>query len=172
MITAEVLGLPPQDFEVTVRVWTFLFYLPIWAAIFGALVLVFSLTIALIVGPLSLIRSSILNIFPKNRWKLALDKYIFRSFGHALGAFMVAALVAMGLSQFPAVVSSLEPAIRLTAYYADYQMVSRYPGVDVTRKLRLHTNGIVSYAEKHGWDVIISVEKIKPVSSLEQSSSK
>jgi hypothetical protein len=174
MLITEVLGLPPQDFDVTVRVWTLLFYLPVWAFIFVVLAFVFVLITFFINIPLSLISSStILDIFlKKNRWKVALDKHVFRNFGHVLGAFMFGSLIAMGLDQFPAVVSSLEPAIRLTAYYADYQMVSRYPGVDVTKKLRVHTNGLVSYAEKHGWDVIISVEKIKPVSSLEQSSSK
>lgn len=98
-----------------------------------------------------------------------LEKLIFRSFGHALGALVFGGLITIGLTQFSTVSRSFAPLIRLTAYYADYQMVSRYPGIDVTRKSRLHTNGIVSYAEKHGWDIIISVEKIRPIPSVEQS---
>jgi hypothetical protein len=170
ILAAEVLGLPPQDFEVTVRVWTFLFFLSSWISIVAVLAMVFSLGSILVAVPLSWITSSIVaNIFLKDRWKLTLEKLTFRSFGHAMGAFAFGGLIAIGLSQFSTVGRSFEPLIRLTAYYADYQTIPRYPGIDVTRKSRLHTNGVVSYAEKHGWDVIISVEKIRPIPSVEQS---
>jgi hypothetical protein len=163
MFVAEVLGLPPQDFEVTVRVWTLLFYLPIWTGVFYILTLVFALFAFISAGILSLITSSsLVNIFAtKARWKLVLDRFVFRSFGHAGGAFMFAAITAAGLTWYFSAITRLEPAIRLTAYYADYQIVPRYPGVDTTRRLRLHPNGVVSYAEKHGWDVLISVDKVQ-----------
>jgi hypothetical protein len=49
----------------------------------------------------------------------------------------------------------------LVAYFADFQQVSLYPGVDVNRRLRLPENGVVSYAEKRGWEIVISVEKVQ-----------
>jgi hypothetical protein len=56
---------------------------------------------------------------------------------------------------------SLKPIVRAVAYFADFQQVSLYPGVDVNRRLRLHENGVVSYAEERGWDIVISVEKVQ-----------
>jgi hypothetical protein len=81
MFAAEVLGLPPQDFEVTVRVWTFLFFLSSWISIVAVLAMVFSLGSILIAVPLSWITSIIEDFFPKVRWKPTLEKLTFRSFG-------------------------------------------------------------------------------------------
>lgn len=55
MFAAEVLGLPPQDFEVTVRVWTFLFFLLSWISIVAVLALASALVFLLVAAPLSLI---------------------------------------------------------------------------------------------------------------------
>ena len=56
---------------------------------------------------------------------------------------------------------SLKPVVRAVAYFVDFQQVSLYPGVDVNRRLRLYENGVVSYAEERGWDIVISVEKVQ-----------
>jgi hypothetical protein len=73
----------------------------------------------------------------------------------------IIAAVAYTWQTYPAVTESLKPAVRSLAYIADFQQVSLYPGVDVNRRLRLHENGFVSYAEERGWDIVISVEKVQ-----------
>jgi hypothetical protein len=137
MFVAEVLKLPPQDFEVTVRVWTLLFYLPIWTGVFYIGTLLFAFLAFISAGVPSLITSSsLVNIFAaKARWKLALDRFVFRSMGHALGALVFAGITAAGLSWYFAAINSLESVIRLTAYYADYQTVPRYPGYRYDQKV-------------------------------------
>jgi hypothetical protein len=94
-----------------------------------------------------------------NRSKLS--KAILKSFSHVLGTAGIMAVAAYTWQSSPAVTESLKPAVRALAYIADFQQVSLYPGVEVNRRLRLHENGVVSYAEERGWDIVISVEKVQ-----------
>jgi hypothetical protein len=78
-----------------------------------------------------------------------------------LGVMGIAFGIAIFWKWYSPATRSLKPIVRVVAYFADFQQVSLYPGVDVNRRLRLHENGVVSYAEERGWDIVISVDKIQ-----------
>jgi hypothetical protein len=160
-LVAEALGLPPQDFDMTVAACTLIFYIPVWLVLFSLLagiicviLIVFSFLVSI---PSSLVLVSML--FPEFIAKQ--QRRAFRSFTNALGARGAVGAIALVEGQLPAFTKRIEPVIRGIAYVADFQEVSVYPGVDTNRKLRLHENGVVSYAEEHGWDISISVEKVQ-----------
>jgi hypothetical protein len=85
--------------------------------------------------------------------------YIMR----AIGAFGLMVTFGILWEDFPTFTKSLEPLVREIAYVADFQEVSAYPGVDTNRRLRLHENGVVSYAYavEQGWDIKIVVDKVQ-----------
>ena len=93
-----------------------------------------------------------------NRSKLF--KSGFRSMSHFFGIIGIIMAVAYTWDLYPTVTESLKPAVRALAYKADFQQVSLYPGVEVSKRLRLHENSIVSYAEERDGDIVISVEKV------------
>jgi hypothetical protein len=51
--------------------------------------------------------------------------------------------------------------IKWVAYSADFQEAYRYPGVDEGKRIRLHENGVVSYAEIDGWNINITVGRFE-----------
>ena len=71
---------------------------------------------------------------------------------------------------FSVATRTLAPAVRVVAYFADYQKASTYPGVEGIKRLRIHENGVVSYAEENGWDIIIKVDLVKLPEADQQSS--
>ena len=162
-LVAETLGLPSQDFDMTVAACTLIFYIPVWLALFSLLagiicviLMAFSFLISI---PSSLVLVSML--FPEFVAKQ--QRRVSRSFTNVLSALGVVFVIALVWEQLPAFTKRIEPVIRGIAYVADFQEVSAYPGVDTNRRLRLHENGVVSYAyaEEHGWNVSISVEKVQ-----------
>jgi hypothetical protein len=54
-------------------------------------------------------------------------------------------------------------SIKWVAYVSDFQFAARYPGIDPNKRLRLHENGVVSYAEQDGWDIKITVGEVARV---------
>jgi hypothetical protein len=185
ILVAEALGLPPQDFDVTVTVCTLLFYLPLWLIVFAILVLLFafihylSASSALIdvssdyiVFPIYERIHRILKLPPRGfRPRFFLEQkrgifFIFRGFMHLVGALGISLGIALFWLWYPTATRSITPMVRVLAYFADFQQVFRYPGIDVNRRLRLHENGVVSYAEKCGSDICISVEKLQEESFM------
>jgi hypothetical protein len=53
---------------------------------------------------------------------------------------------------------------------AHYHKASAYPGVERDKSLRIHENGVISYAEEDGWDVIIKVDFVRLPEADQQSS--
>jgi hypothetical protein len=172
LLVAEALGLPPQDFDFTVAFCVLLFYLPLWLLVSEFLILLF----ALIHFMASILRSfmtySLINVlvlliaklFPLgSRPRLFLEhnreKFVWRGFMNTFGAIAIAASIAIFWEWYSPATRSLKPVVRAVSYLADYQQVSLYPGLDVNSRVRLHENGVVSYAEERGWDIVISVEK-------------
>jgi hypothetical protein len=92
--------------------------------------------------------------------RFKLSKSVFKNLGHVIGMVGIIAIAAYTWQSSPAVTGSLKPAVRALAYIADFQQAPMYPGVEVNKRLRLHENGVVSYAEERGGDIIISVEKV------------
>jgi hypothetical protein len=80
---------------------------------------------------------------------------------HLLGGIGLAFGITLFWQWYSPATRSLKPIVRAVAYFADFQQASLYPGVDVNRRLRLHENGVVSYAEERGWDIVISVKKVQ-----------
>jgi len=78
-------------------------------------------------------------------------KNIFRAFAILVASLTITDVFENKLPKFP--------IIRLLAYYLDYYEVPLYPNLKANEKVRLHSNGVVSYASKNGFDVTISIEK-------------
>jgi hypothetical protein len=93
----------------------------------------------------------------------------WKSWGRAFGAFMLVFVVAVAHGQHPSAKAYVKPIVRGVAYLADYQQVPKYPGVDENRRSRVHENGIVSYAEDRGGDIVISVDYVRFNTSKEPS---
>lgn len=87
------------------------------------------------------------------------DRFISRAFGHVLGAIFVSLAAAAVWDLHATVLLENPNIIRWAAYATDFYSVKNFPGVDSSKKLRLHENGVVSYAEPDGWNVKISVER-------------
>jgi hypothetical protein len=90
-----------------------------------------------------------------------IGKFVWRGFIQMFGVIGIAFGIAFFWNWYSPAIRNLKPVVRAVAYFADFQQVSLYPGVDVNRRLRLHENGVVSYAEERGWDIVISVEKVQ-----------
>jgi hypothetical protein len=174
LLVAESLGLPPQDFDVTVTFCVLLCYLPVWLIVFQVLTLLFAFIRFIVSGLCSLTTYFPINVlvlliakpFPEgSRPRLFLEQnienFVWRGFMQMLGVMGIAFGIAIFWKWYSPATRSLKPIVRVVAYFADFQQVSLYPGVDVNRRLRLHENGVVSYAEERGWDIVISVDKIQ-----------
>jgi hypothetical protein len=174
LLVAESLGLPPQDFDITVGFCTLLFYLPIWLIVFEFLSVLFAfirfsisaLCSFITYFPINLLFLLIARRLPVgSRPRLFLERdmwsFIWRGFMHMFAVIGIIVGITLFWGWYSPAARSLKPIIRAVAYFADFQQVSLYPGVDVNRRLRLHENGVVSYAEERGWDIVISVEKVQ-----------
>jgi hypothetical protein len=159
-LVAETLGLPPQDFEMTVTACVLLFYIPLWVCVFGGLA-VFLGSIVLFFamfafGPFDILVSM---LYPELAAKQ--ERFVLQGWARVLGVFGIMVVVALPWKQDLPFKKSLEPLIRGIAYVADFQEVSAYPGVDTNRRLRLHENGVVSYAEEHDGNISICVGRVQ-----------
>jgi hypothetical protein len=169
-LVANALGLPPQDFESTVHVFAIALYPALWLLLLASVLLVVSLaffllaffcilsTYPLLNTPLLLI-SKLLSTQSKIRLFMELGRNQFSSnaVGHFMGAIFIA-LPAAGAGALHAKFLLENPAfIRWIAYATDFHEAKNFLGVDRTKKLRLHENGVVSYAEKNGEDIKITI---------------
>jgi hypothetical protein len=82
-----------------------------------------------------------------------------------LGAMALSGIVAIttvyAWQSFSGVTQTLAPLARGVAYLADYHKASAYPGVEGNKSLRIHENGVVSYAEDDRGTIIITVGFVK-----------
>lgn len=144
-VVAAALGLPPQDFDMTVNFLTLAMYVPVWSVVVCLLVGVFAFFLygyGLLVG-----------LFEEGFSKC------FKLFGQAAGAFAICFFSAKTFQLAADNQELLYSAIRWTAYFADFQGAVAYPGVGAAERVRLHENGIVSTATVNGFEVSIRVRK-------------
>jgi hypothetical protein len=189
LLVAEAVELPPQDFEVTVALCAAVLFLPVaWIAIFLVPIAILSMFLFFAFGVLSLLNTmvssgvwEVLILFLEPNFPTAayrLRRFVeqgrsksaelaWKSWGRAFGAFMLVFVVAVAHGQYPSAKAYLKPIVRGVAYLADYQQVPKYPGVDENRRSRVHENGIVSYAEDRGGDIVISVDSVRLNTSKE-----
>jgi hypothetical protein len=174
-LVAEGLGLPPQDFDVTVALVVVALYLPVWLLVIAVLTLLFyaislGLVTLLFIGervidlilfmPVRLITGAVAPMQSSLRRRLS--RVMNAGLAHAMGAAAVAIFAAATWEWTFAEMRSVgRPIVRLVAYFADFQRAPLYPGVEPSKRLRLHENGVVSYAERRGGEIVIAVGKVE-----------
>jgi hypothetical protein len=131
-IVAAAIGLPPQDFEMSVGFIALAMYPLGWCLVVAVpvafLVLAFQLA-AFLQGMLGGLR---------NRTAASLS-------GHCLGTFALLMAMAMVAEGYSTVQKHIYPAVRWIAFFSDYQIAPAYPGVHVGERIRLHENGVISF---------------------------
>jgi hypothetical protein len=144
-VVASALGLPPQDFDVSVSFIALVFYIPAWAMVVSVLVGIFAFFlyfIGLLIGAF--------NRPFKETAKL---------FGHAAGALAICIYSSSAFDFANKNEKSLHPLVRWVALFGDFQSAEAYPGVGTTDRIRLHENGVVSVATVENNTVVIRVRK-------------
>lgn len=131
-VVASSLGLPPQDFDLTVTFTIAALYIPTWSFVVSLLLAIATLTLE-IVG------------FGK--------MFLNHSFGSVAMVFarMTGAIVIFFVSKsvFQFAVEnekSLYSTVRWVAFFADFQPAPMYPGINAGERIRLHENGVISVA--------------------------
>jgi hypothetical protein len=144
-VVASALGLPPQDFEVSVSFVALLFYIPAWAMVVSIVVGIsafFLYIAALLVG-----------IFNRPFRETA------KLFGHAAGAFAICIYTSAVFDFANKNEESLHPLVRWVALFGDFQSTASYPRVGASERIRLHENGVISVATIEDNTVVIRVRK-------------
>lgn len=160
-LVAHALGLPPSDFDLSVTFWSIVFIVPIWLVLVSLLMAVICLAFVgkflrmVVIGP----------AFVGKSWLLASGRgrsdllATFRGFG----AFLFFFLCLFGLSRYTSIIPYLEQPVRWFAFVAEYQSFSAYPNIEPTdARVKLHENGVVSYAERNDSRISIRVGKLAP----------
>jgi hypothetical protein len=142
---SKALGLPAQDFDLTVNFIVLLMYLPAWGLILAVL-----LTPTFIVG------------FPMMLWALCANKEqherrVATGVAHLMGAMGVAIYAAQLFQYAAESTAAVRSVVRVVAAFADYQPAVSYPGIKPGDRIRLHENGIVSSAKLTPTGVVLCV---------------
>ena len=152
-LIAQTLNLPVKDFELTLKVLTSFFYIPV--AIFLSCVIL--ITLAFVVIILGMTVETITSSLPKFKYKFRWV-YLCRAVGVALIAYGTNLISGNSLIQnAPLIVN----AIKNVAFYGDYQEMQNYPTLKEGERVILHANGVISYASKKNNEVIIEIRKFK-----------
>lgn len=144
-VVASALGLPPQDFDVSVSFIALVFYIPAWSIVVSILVGIFAFflyVIALLIG--------VFNRPFKETAKL---------FGHAAGALAICIYSYAVFDFANKNEKSLHPLVKWVALFGDFQSAGVYPGVGAMERIRLHENGVISVATVEENTVVIRVRK-------------
>lgn len=146
-VVALALGLPPQDFDLTVSTLALLFYIPVWA-----------LVISLLLGTIAVL----LYLFAIVGALLRVDStHSIRYLAQAIGAFAICVYSAQIFQYSNDHQASLHPLVKWLALFADYQPAEVYPGVARGERVRLHENGVISYARVENDQVVIRIRDHK-----------
>lgn len=144
-VVASALGLPPQDFEVSVSFITLVFYIPAWSIVVTILVGIFALFLSVI----SILISAFNHSF----------KETAKLFGHAVGALAICIYSSSVFEFANKNEKSLHSLVRWVALFGDFQSAEAYPGTGTTERIRLHENGVISAATVENNTVVIRVRK-------------
>ena len=146
-VVSSALGLPPQDFDLTVSLLTLAFYIPVW-----------SLVVSIAVGVVALflyLTGLLIGIFRRPFSESA------KLFGQAAGALAICFYSSTIFGFANSHQESLHPIIKWVALFADYQAAPSYPGINPTERIRFHENGVVSSAAIQDNTVIIRVRQLE-----------
>lgn len=144
-VVSSALGLPPQDFDVTVGLLTFVFYVPIWSLIVSFVVGIVALLLYL--GGLSI------GLFQRP------FRESVKLFGQAAGALAICFYSSAIFDFAQSNQESLHPFIKWVALYGDFQTAPLYPGVGPQERVRLHENGVISSASVENNTVVVRVKR-------------
>ena len=139
------MGLPAQDFDLTVSFMVLLTYLPAWA-----LILAVMLTAIYMVGlPVHVMRMSMSRDLNYRR--------LWSGLAHLVGALVLAIYAGQVFQVSVQSWVGLRKVLRVVALFADYQPAAIYPGIQPDMRIRLHENGIVSSAllDKDGVELCV-----------------
>lgn len=181
-IVAAALGLPANDFPITVTFWALLAYPGMWlgamaviaVGIYAALLIFAGVGYLSTLPGIDLFVRFVAMLLPVElKWRTAVAEHrpaiLLRSLAHAFGAAVISVAMVF-VSSFWYDTIAQPRAVRLFAFYADYDLMPAYPGVE-RQPVKLLENGVVSYAKIHGLDVTISVGQFQqtttPAASLE-----
>jgi hypothetical protein len=150
-IVADAIGLPPQDFDLTVT-----------AAMLISVPLVMIATTSIVLAALALKEYlwAILKAFKKSTLSES-----FRDSTNHLARFAGAFGLLYFFSMLGSIGSYSSPyaleLLRYVAYIADYQQAPLYPTINKTERIRLHENGVISTAKIVDGRVQISVRRLE-----------
>lgn len=147
-VVASALGLPPQDFDITVSLVAIAFYVPAWSLVVSIL----GGAIAFILYAYGLLIGLLRRPFGESA----------KLFGHSAGALAICFYSGAVFDFSSKHEKSLHPLVKWVALFSDFQNAKLYPGVAANERVRLHENGVVSSASVENNTVVIHVRKYEP----------
>jgi len=146
-IVASSLGLPPQDFDLTVWFIAVLCYIPAWSIVASMLMGSAAILLQLI---------GLVSVFVSRSHNRAL-----KWFAHMSGALVICYTSAEAFQLVKDNEGALFPLVKWVAFLGDFQATSMYPGFSLGQRIRLHENGIVSIADLQDGVITIEVRKYR-----------
>jgi len=152
-LIAQTLNLPVKDFELTLKVLTSIFYIPV-----GVFLSCFILmTLAFLVMLFGMLAETITSSLPKFKYKFK-SIYLCRLFGVISIVSIVNSISGNIIIQnTPLIIKTIENI----AFYGDYQEMRKYPAIKEGERVILHENGVISVASKINNEIIIEIRKIE-----------
>lgn len=148
-VVASSLGLPPQDFDLTVSFVVIALYIPVWSIVaslfLGGAALVFE-----IFGLMGMIAPQSFGSTVK-------------FFAHMSGALVLCFFFGRTFEYVVEHERYLYPLIKRVAFISDFQPAAKYPGIGDNERIRLHENGVISFAQIQDGEVQIVVRTIDGV---------
>lgn len=144
-IVASSIGLPPQDFDITVGIISIISYIPAW-----------SIIISIILGASAIILEIIsFGAMVTNCSFRTVAKHFARMFGAIAALSISTNIFDYSLKNEEA----LHTPVKWIAYFCDFQPAPMYPGILKEERIRLHENGIISFAHIENGEIQVKVKK-------------
>lgn len=137
--------LPPQDFDLTVSFLSLILYVPAW-----------SIVVTLVLGGVAIILE-LIGLLCGFLGRPTIESA--KMFAHMVGAFAVCFFVSNVFDFVAKNQRTLHPLIKWIAFVSDFQASPKYPGVGMNDRIRLHENGVISFARIQDGRIVIGVRK-------------
>lgn len=142
-LVSSAIGLPPQDFDLTVGFMAFAFYIPAWSIVASVLLGIFAIILELI-----WLISMVTELSSRSKMKVLANMF---------GAIAVCSYSGNIYNLVSKNEKSLYPLVKWVAFLSDFQAAPLYPGIGKDERVRLHENGIISVAKVQNNEVRIFV---------------
>lgn len=147
-VVASSLGLPPQDFDMTVGIISIIAYIPAWSIVISIVLGVGAIVLELVGLGAMFTNCSIGTVAP----------FFARMFGALAICFISSSIYDFAMKNE----KSLHPLVKWVAFFCDFQPAPRYPGVAEGERIRLHENGVISVAQVQNGKIQLLVRKYEP----------